>query len=537
MTPRGDLGPSAAALGTSDGRRPQDRDQRSARRDPARAGRWLVVASFGLLLFSWAMTTPPGGFPDELDHYIRALAVGRGEFYGTPNPQLANPALTTDVPHSCCVPGSASSIRWVARGVRMFRIPSALAPERLGCPIVTHQVSRCGASFISTDRRVHPSDVGTLEPVPYVLPGLATRLTSDPARALQYLRLTSAAMSLALLALAVGAMWPKEHDSPLALAGIILATSPMVLFVGASPSPSAVEVTAGLAFFAVLLRLIRAPDPAADRWWLALGASGALLATSRSLGPIWILADVATAVALVGPRRTLSVVRRGGRHAAGALGLVAAAGLSTALWELTHQPRVPFDASFFHDQLYPAVLQLERTGQEVIGRFGIVDIPLPIGGTAAWVVGLSVLGVLVFARGSLRECAVLLAQLGALVVVTILVTAGVIRQNGFDIQGRHVLALAVTVPLLMGEILRRRTRRPRSTIGVTAVVLVAVVVGAVQLAALVRAGRAYGWLAFHPPAGVWMPPGGRVLWLTVVVLGSLALPMGVALAAPRERRG
>jgi hypothetical protein len=448
-----------------------------------------------------------------------------------PNPQLSDPALTKAVRHSCCGPENVSSIHWVVQGVRMYRIPEALAPERLGCPIVTHQVSRCGAAFVSSNRLVHPSDVGTVEPAPYVLPGLATRLTSDPARAMFLVRLASAAVSLALLALALGAIWPKNDESPLAIGGMLLATSPMVLFVGASPSPSAVEVTAGLAFFTVLLRLIRDAGPTSSRWWLGLGASGALLATSRSLGPIWIVADGATALALVGPRRALSAVRGGGRSAAVAAALIAAGGLSTAAWELTHQPKVPFDAGFFHDQLYPAYRQLERVGQEVIGRFGIADIPLPIGGTVAWVSGLVTLGVLAIVAGSLRQTAVLFAQVAAIAAVTVLITAGVLRQNGFDIQGRHVLAVAVTIPLLIGDTLRR-SRRLQTAASFTIVLVLAMVAGAVHLAALVRAGRDFGWLAFHPPHNVWMPPGGRVLWLTVIVLGSLALPIGIALAAP-----
>ena len=305
----------------------------------------------------------------------------------------------------------------------------------------------------------------------------------------------------------------------------------MVVFVGASPSPSAVEVTAGLAFFAALLRVVREPESVSSRWWLAVGASGALLTISRSLGPVWIMADVVTVLALVGPRPILSSVRHAGRGAVGAIALIMAGGLSTALWELTHQPKVPFDAGFFHDQLYPAYQQLERAGQEVIGRFGVVDLPLPIGATAAWVAGLVVLGVLAIVTGSLRRTAVLIAQVAAVGAVTVFVAAGVLRQNGFDIQGRHVLALAVTIPLLIGETLRQGSPRLRPASTVTIVVVLAMTTAAVQLAGLVRAGRDFGWLAFHPPHSVWMPPGGRGLWLSVIVLGSLTLPIGVALAS------
>jgi hypothetical protein len=51
-------------------------------------GKALLTLGFGLLIVSWAMTAPAGGFPDELDHYVRALSVARGELEGDPDPTL-----------------------------------------------------------------------------------------------------------------------------------------------------------------------------------------------------------------------------------------------------------------------------------------------------------------------------------------------------------------------------------------------------------------------------------------------------------------
>ena len=222
-----------------------------------------------------------------------------------------------------------------------------------------------------------------------------------------------------------------------------------------------------------------------------------------------MLIDALVVVALVGFGAAFDRLRQGGRAAAATVAAVVVAGLSTVWWETTHQPRIPFDAGYFHDQLYPAVLHLQDVGQQVIGRFGLVDIPLPIAPTAAWAVALAALGVLAVVRSSMRERLVLGGQVTALIGVTVFVTAGILRQYGFDLQGRHVLALAVTVPLLMGEIVRRRLAGAPRALGVGVAVVMATMAGAAHLAGFVRAGQAYGWLSSHRPANAWEPLGGR----------------------------
>ena len=117
----------------------------------------------------------------------------------------------------------------------------------------------------------------------------------------------------------------------------------------------------------------------------------------------------------------------------------------------------------------------------------------------------------------------------------------------FDVQGRHILPLAVMVPLLAGEILARRgDRLPVWLVGrdgrrgAWAFAALACGVGLFQL-------FAWYWNAHRQGVGVLgkyrffnraecYPPGGWQLWAVLVVLGAalLVLPALLRLAPPRE---
>src|SRR5437763_16304694 len=42
----------------------------------------LAVLSYTLILAAWVVTDPPGAAPDELDHYVTAVAAGQGALPG-----------------------------------------------------------------------------------------------------------------------------------------------------------------------------------------------------------------------------------------------------------------------------------------------------------------------------------------------------------------------------------------------------------------------------------------------------------------------
>jgi hypothetical protein len=120
--------------------------------------------------------------------------------------------------------------------------------------------------------------VGNYQPLPYCLPGLFTHLGSSPFEADWLGRCAAGITCWCFLVLAVALLW---NGSPLSLVGLLVASSPMALFVAASLTPSGLEIAAGVAFAASLCRVWR-DDAVRGPVWLVLGAAGATLALSRS---------------------------------------------------------------------------------------------------------------------------------------------------------------------------------------------------------------------------------------------------------------
>ncbi|HEX7277667.1 MAG TPA: DUF2142 domain-containing protein, partial [Acidimicrobiales bacterium] len=269
----------------------------------------MVLLAAAAVLAGWVFTNPVAGSPDELNHVLRAQAVGRGDFSGRPNPELAAASAQPDVVKACCSPDNPARLRWVQRGARLVDVPARGnfgACFDLPAGFVADCVERRPAGSGPTERL---TSMGTLEPGPYLLPGLATRLAGDPVSSVRWARAANALVTLVLLALAAWAL-SSPTASGLAWLGLLAAVTPMVLFTGATPAPSAAEVAGGICFAAALLRLSRAPSQAAGGGvWLALAAGGVALAASRSLGPVWIVLDVAAVAALVGPRRLWATLR------------------------------------------------------------------------------------------------------------------------------------------------------------------------------------------------------------------------------------
>ena len=482
------------------------------------------------------MTTPPGGYPDEIDHYVRAVAIGQGELRGEPDPTLESPDLDHHPTKACCKPPNANVRLWVAEGSRLVRIPADLAPEGLACTGEPRIFGvHCDLVADEHGEVRHLTDMGTVEPAMYALPGLATRLAHDPMSGLRLARLVNTVIALALLGAAVVAL-TETGRSPLPALGLLVAASPMVLYVGSSVSANSAEVSAGLAFVSVLLRLTRPTKPSArPRWlWVALGVAGVILAVSRSLGPFWIALDVALVVLLRGRPSVVQLLREDRRRAELVGVVVAIAVVTTVGWELLFQPTVHFDAPFFVHQVGPSIDDLRsRVWQELVGVFASLTVRMSAAAYTAWAVIFGVLAAMSLVHATRRERLAMAAGVVAVVVVAIGISAGIMNQNGFGLQGRHFLAVAVTAPLIAGEVLERHHRTSRAAgafLGLTALT-----VALVQLHAFVRAGDRFGWRAGRLPAS-WLPPGGELPWVIVAAVGAGCIGLGGLILAGRVMR-
>lgn len=473
----------------------------------------LLALGYGLLLTTLVVTAPFGAAPDELDHYLRAISVGRGELVGdkTNEPTAPRPAQP-----ECCAPGNASALAWVQLGNRLVTLPAALDPATLPCSeVLALPRYDCGEP-VASGSISDVTTMGTIEPTGYVLPGAAARVASSARGALLLERFAAAGVGLVLLLLAAAA----ARDGWL-LAGVATAAMPAALFTWASPSPNGLEVGGALAFMTGVLCLAQSRRSRAA--WVAAIVGGIALAAARSLGPVWLVVGCGLAwLCVPWPPRTY--VWRAVLPPA----LVAG---TTVVWEALVQPHVRFDVTFFREQAPLAAGDSGRIARELVGVLSPQLVRLPLVSYVLAAVGLACL-VAVAARS--RRWPAALAAVGVLFAASVLVGAAVLRQNGFAVQGRHVYAGFVIVVLCLAALARGEPRRLHAI----AVVAIAGLLATATLAAVAVFVRGtYGTVV--QPVGtstlvrvVTTRPG----WAAVVLIGSALVGAGLlsSRAAPAQ---
>ncbi|GAC1324711.1 MAG: hypothetical protein NVSMB13_06570 [Mycobacteriales bacterium] len=509
---------------------------------------WLLAVGFGLLLAAWVVGSPLIGAPDETAHYYKALGAAYGQWSGTPAVTLG--------------PERAPRDQFLAAMSRNFRLPPRYAVqtgrpgERLECITFNPASARCqyGTAALPPVRDpvpvpsvwagpaptgpppvsgVLPSYVGSYPPYVYLPAGLAARLTAGGRSGLRAAR---AAFALTCLVLIAGAARCCRERA--AAVGLLAALTPTCVFLAGSVTSSGPEIAGAVCAFSAGLALLR--DPARRECWAWLAAGGAVLATSRVLGPVFLAALVVLLVGLVGPAGSRAVVRGRPRAVLAGGGVLALAALATLGWDAVALPRVPGPHGRAVAGLIPAVGSLPRMAAEMVGWFGWVDTPMPPAFYAvALAAGLGLFGLALAAADTRQRVALALAALGT-GVTAVLVDALTQHPFGFVSHGRYSLAVAVAVPLLCGHVLAVRSAElpPK----VLRVGLALVALGAV-------AGQLGGWYAqaHHYAVGLdgpvwfltrqqWQPPGGWLPWLGCLLAGAALLLAG-ALGRPATDPG
>ncbi len=494
--------------------------QRAPRLVPA-----LVLLAWALLLAAWVVGNAPFAAPDEGQHFIRAIGISEGHLIGTADPHLQ-------------IGATPSQVAWTAQAARLVSVPRGLEPNPFECelgPGDDHSAGCLNTAVANPRPTVLGTLVGNYQPLPYLLPAVALRAGTSAPTALRWGRAAAALTALALLAIAVFALW--EAESPVAsLLGLIVAVTPMVLFCAASLGGSGTEIAASIAFFACLLR-VRRPGPVPARWWALTGTTGSVLALSRSDSPAWLLVALLVAIALSGPR---AFVRR---WSTGLAPRVTAAVLPIAVvlnraWESAYGSHVKIDTAHLHAGLVAGAHEWWKALPDLVGKFGYVDVNLPLIVPIVWFgLALALLGFAAI-RAPTRERRLLAVVLLAAMVAPVLFYSLLIRPTGFGLQGRHVLPLLVLVPLLAGELLNRHRARVKTTYLRLLTVAVPVAAGVMQVAAWYVNAKRYAvggsgsvWFLTH---AAWAPPAGWWTWLSAAVVASICL-LAVAFIASREK--
>ena len=494
--------------------RENNHDGQSERASRAGSAKYsaVVIAAYSLLTTSFMFSTPPGASPDEGVHYLKAVAAGRGDIVLRKEPP---PLPPTGVP---------KTIRWLHLQTRLVTVPPHLAPAPFSCWSYQFYVGACkpgdpARSPTPTSTMEMGTHVGRYPPYGYIVPGALMRLAGDPTSALRWGRVGVALSSMVLLAVAALALADRD---PISISGLVAAMTPMVVYLFASLSGNGVEIAAGICFLACILRLTR-PSPPGWLWW-ATAAAGAVLCLTRDLGPVWMLIDVAVFLSLAGIPAARRAWRSGGRAAAAALIIIACSAVMSVVWQLTQSARPPLGPELIWN-LGDRFKYLPDLFRQAIGVFGALDGPMPR--PAYWLGGITIAGLVILALtyGSWRERAVLTATFAAVLGATLIVD-GAQAAAGFGAQGRHLMPIAVAIPLVAGEILARRRSRgavlirlaPPTTACAASILQLA---GWYTIAHRFSVGTGGPVRFFLEPQ--WSPPLGWPTWVLLTLAGALLI--------------
>lgn len=485
-------------------------------RNPAIA----VSVGFAVLTTAWAVTTPPFASPDEWSHYLRTLSISHGQVLGRP---------ITDYP-----PGlTQAQLTWVLQATRVVEFPPGFAPEGYACHVFTPKQSAACNDAVRTPpeggERIIPN--GTYQPAAYLPAATLIRLGWGPKSALLFGRLATAAACALLLFVAARALLAGANRAVFAL---LLACTPMTVFLSGMLNPSGLEIFGAIALLSGLLAVDRGGD-AAKPGWLAATVGAVVLPLSRSLGGAYLPAVIALWCFAAGPRRVLQLARAFRKQTviftlAAALGFVI-----NRAWEHLYGPRVPADTHDLGSALVGALGQFPGWLKQQLGNFQYIDTPLPEPVYAAWFAVAAALIALGVALGSQMHRRGIAAGVLLAFAIPLALQVLVLRPSEWLVQGRHIIAVTVPALLFAGDSLARSTR------------------GSVPMRALQGAvifvwpaGHVSGfWVNAHRSAvgldgpwwflggSEWQPRLGWVLWL-VVALAAVALVVAAGVSSMRS---
>ena len=474
----------------------------------------LAFAAFFAISAMFAVTDPLGAPIDEAQHMAWAAAVSDGQI----------------APHR-----NLEEVFWgrdLVLVVAKVQIPKEIA--RLDTEVACFaqqpdKSARCYEPINHSTRTVASStEMGSYNPAYYLIVGWPVHVLPG-LHGLYAMRIISALICSLLLALAAVL---ALRIGRIAFSGVLVAATPMALFLAGSVNPNGPEAAGGLLAFTALSALALDPQPALVRSRFRLFALGAAVVTVvRPAGLEWFAVFVVMAVLLLGLRPVLGLVRD--RRCRLPLGGLLLSLLYAAAWDLTRGglnslPVEGGNGYTVQRSLADSVNEMPGAFKAMIGTLGWNDTAAPFATEAAWI---ALLGCLLLGAGLLatrRQLLVLAAWLADIVLMPMVANALTAKGLLNLWEGRYGLWFAVGLPIYAAILIATRIDSLPEAVARVEDRLMTVFYAAVVLAHLAMYWllvRRYGMglrvsvLAHH---FAWEPPMGWVPG-ALLLLGGLAL--------------
>jgi hypothetical protein len=483
-------------------------------------GAWAAIA---VALVTSAFTIPLMGGPDEPSHTVKAVAVAHGEF---------------DTDYEIVETGGAFASR---SPTTWLRVPAGYGrlDAQVGCwAFDAGTPAACAPPLVrGSGDRTAGTHMGTYPPAYYLVSGLPSAVLA-PRRAIYAMRLVSALLAAALLAMAVVSS-RRSGAGPFLMVGLALAVTPTVVFLGGTVNPNVLEVAAAIALWCALLELVSLARPPTRGCVIRLATAAAALVVSRPLAPAMLVAMVGfVCVVLAEPAQVRTWWASRSLRTATCV-VAACTALAIVYLAVSHSFSGFVEFELLQQRSAGEVLRASWTTtshatEQMVGLLGWLGpgaVYLPSWALGAW------LGLVALLFAAAAWLAPARAKIGVLLLVAGTVALPVISQlasRGVGWQGRHGLALAAGVPIVAGWALDRSLRVPvrvARPLAITAVSIIAIVQVVAHQRYMTRVvlGLPNGLFA-SLARGRWsgpLPP-----WVLLVGSVASAVGFGIVLLAP-----
>ncbi|MCJ1713368.1 DUF2142 domain-containing protein [Curtobacterium sp. VKM Ac-2922] len=479
-------------------------------------GAW---AALFVVAMAWVVASPLSSGPDESGHVAKAAGVVRDQLDGAPTSSA---------------------------GVTTFRVPADVGDVGGAMTCFAGNPNRwaaCAPSADSLSRAAHVvrSGVGSYDPLYYALVGWPS-LVLHGAHSFFAMRATSALLSTFLLAIVFWVAARSDRSRPLVI-GAAIATTPMVLYLGAVVNASGLEVSGTAAVTALGWSILHGRRRPATSEVVLFAVAVVLTASARTTSPLFVVIVLVALCCTVPWARLLAVA---GTRTVWRAAIVAAVLVVPALvWTVavavpggyipSSDPARPgIRAAVWH-----ALWSLGSYGQGMIGVFGWQDSVAPGPVLTGWTAGIG--AAVVLGLVTIRRAWMPVGLLSASVLLLpALLQATSAHRLGYVWQGRYGLPVLVALVLVAVALGGRAASVRTSPVPLTAVLWTAW--GVAQVTSFVMVYHRYSVGVGGPwdvvwRGGGWQAPHGLAPWLALDVIGSaglLAVAILVALG-PRSR--